>query len=126
VVRILHDDLVRPDPPHLVVRALSRDGPGVPSIISAGNLFGMTRTCHPESSRGPGCVPRRSRAGVLSSCPSQNGQTGTVRRGLLRRTKSMGRRLRSVAMMTRSWRSGRASARTSIPSEKSSWPGPTP
>src|SRR4029453_2732797 len=74
---------------------------GVPSIISAGNLFGMTRTFHPGVF---GAVPERRTAtisgGVLSSCPSQNGQKDPSAWDSCDGTKSMGRRLRSVAMMT--------------------------
>src|SRR5262249_19013832 len=65
------------------------------------NLFGMTRTCQPGVF---GAVPGRRTAtisgGVLSSCPSQNGQKDPSGGDSCVGTKSMGRRLRSVAMMT--------------------------
>src|SRR5262245_39835556 len=74
---------------------------GVPSIMSAGNLFGITRTAQPGVL---GAVPDLRTAtisgGVLSSCPSQKGQKEPSAADSCDGTKSMGRRLRSVAMMT--------------------------
>src|SRR4051812_33665459 len=77
----------------------------LPSIISAGNLFGTTRTRHPGESFGAagppaaeGRYPRIS-GGVFDSLPGQNGQNPPL---ILNdsREKSEGRRERSVEMMT--------------------------
>src|SRR3954469_8947524 len=77
----------------------------LPSIISAGNLLGTTRTRHPGESFGAagppaaeGRYPRIS-GGVFDSLPGQNGQNPPL---ILNdsREKSEGRRERSVEMMT--------------------------
>src|SRR3954463_1265791 len=77
----------------------------LPSIISAGNLFGTTRTRHPGESFGAagppaaeGRYPRIS-GGVFDSLPGQNGQNPPL---ILNdsREKSEGRRARSVEMIT--------------------------
>src|SRR3954451_11313811 len=77
----------------------------LPSIISAGNLFGTTRTRHPGESFGAvgppaaeGRYPRIS-GGVFDSFPGQNGQNPPL---ILNdsREKSEGRRARSVEMIT--------------------------
>src|SRR5256885_10225817 len=69
--------------------------------MSAGNLLGITLTLHPGVFGGvPGSRIAMISGGVLSSCPSQNGQNEPSEEGSETGTKSMGRRLRSVAMMT--------------------------
>src|SRR5579884_158072 len=72
----------------------------LPSIPSAGNLLGTTRTVHPE----PSCPEPLGRyastsEGVLFSLPAQNGQNPLFL-GTGSRTKSAGRLARSVEIMT--------------------------
>src|SRR6266566_7827362 len=72
----------------------------VPSTRSAGNLFGTTRTSQPLALA---CVPlryARISGGVLSSCPSQNGQSSSGLVVTVSIWKSLGRFWRSVEMMT--------------------------
>src|SRR3954470_8940197 len=77
----------------------------LPSIISAGNLFGTTRTRHPGESFGaagpPAAVGRYPKisGGVFDSLPGQNGQKPPL---ILNdsREKSEGRRARSGEMIT--------------------------
>src|SRR5271166_6863532 len=72
----------------------------LPSMPSAGNLLGTTRTVQPCASR-PAPLGRyaRTSGGVLPSLPGQNGQKPPF---ILTdsRTKSVGRLERSVDMMT--------------------------
>src|SRR5688572_16332721 len=69
--------------------------------MSAGYLFGMTRTDQPRpfGAPPPGRKARIS-GGVLSSCPSQNGQNALPAGGSRSTSKSIGLPLRSEAMMT--------------------------
>src|SRR5205085_1032700 len=71
-----------------------------PSIPSAGYLFGTTRTDQPGLSRSP-CPWRNARisGGVLASLPGQKGQNPPFKTTVCR-IKSLGRRARSVAIMT--------------------------
>src|SRR5512134_2560931 len=84
---------------------------GAPSIMRAGYLFGTTRTLQPGEF---GLPPPGRRAvisgGVFSSFPSQKGQKAPAFGISLSDWKSVGRLLRSVAMITHrrwmgSWRS---------------------
>src|SRR5205807_1388108 len=77
-----------------------------PSMASAGNLFGTTRTHQPGEL--PGASGGRydsTSGGVIDSFPGQNGQFG-LNAGLPVRSsptlKSVGRLLRSVAITTHS------------------------
>src|SRR6059036_3934065 len=72
----------------------------VPSIWRAGNLLGTTRTFQPGVF-GASCPGRQAytSGGVLSSLPGQKGQNVIARPGEAG-AKLVGRRLRSVEMMT--------------------------
>src|SRR5437867_10009223 len=74
--------------------------PGSPSIIKAGYLLGTTRTVQPGVF---GDVPSRNAmisGGVFDSLPEQNGQLSEEGISVGERLKSIGLRLRSVAMIT--------------------------
>ena len=71
VVGRLDDDLVGPHPVHPVVEPLAR-GSSSPSIRSAGNLFGTTRTSQPGRFGGlPSGRSAQTSSGVRASCPAQ-------------------------------------------------------
>src|SRR5205085_2874561 len=77
-----------------------------PSMPSAGNLFGTTRTHQPEAlGAAPFGLYESTSGGVISSLPGQNGQLG-LKTGFPCRSspglKSLGLRLRSEAIITHS------------------------
>src|SRR5471032_3404226 len=75
--------------------------PFVPSMLSAGNLFGTTRTSQPGVSCAP--APGRSAStsgGVIASCPGQNGHVSRPIAIARSTTKSRGRSRRSGATIT--------------------------